>query len=156
MKSTLIRTAIATSLLTALVVSGISLYAFPRLTSNTQNADQGYTLQPAVYHSSGQDTYNSAPGLRRASYAPASYSDSAPVSQPVVRKHRSTGTSVMIVAGSSAAGAGIGALAGERVDRYIGIGAVVIVAAVALVTSSKLRRTAEPARQILPACEAEA
>src|SRR5438876_1132959 len=47
-------------------------------------------------------------------------------------------------------------LAGERVDRYIGIGAVVIVAAVALVTSSKLRRTAEPARQILPACEAEA
>src|SRR5437588_426427 len=47
-------------------------------------------------------------------------------------------------------------LAGERVDRYIGIGAVVIVAAVALVTSSKLRPTAEPARQILPACEAEA
>src|SRR5436305_14497551 len=89
MKSTLIRTAIATSLLTALVVSGISLYAFPRLTSNNQSADQGYTLQPAVYHSSGQDSYNnSAPRLRRASYAPASYSDSAPVSQPRSEERR--------------------------------------------------------------------
>jgi drug/metabolite transporter (DMT)-like permease len=47
-------------------------------------------------------------------------------------------------------------LAGERVDRYIGIGAVVIVAAVALVTSAKLRQAPAPARQMLPACEAEA
>ena len=123
MKSTLSRTAIATSLMTALVVSGISLYAFPRLMSNNQNADQGYTLQPAVYHSSGQDSYSSAPRLRRASYAPASYSDSAPTySQATVRKHRSTGTSVLIVAGSSAAGAGIGALAGGK--KGAGIGAI--------------------------------
>src|SRR5205814_6651612 len=114
MKTTLIRTAIATSLLTALVVSGISLYAFPRFASNNQNAAQGYTLQPAVYHSGGQDSYSGAPRLRRASYAPVSYSDSAPVSQPVVHKRRSTGTSVLIVAGSSAAGAGIGALAGGK------------------------------------------
>jgi drug/metabolite transporter (DMT)-like permease len=47
----------------------------------------------------------------------------------------------------------------ERIDVYILIGTVIIVAAVALVTSSKLRRAApEPVkqRQELPACEAGA
>jgi len=45
----------------------------------------------------------------------------------------------------------------ERVDRYIGIGAVVIVAAVALLTSSKLKLSSAPKQQQrLPACEAEA
>ena len=48
-------------------------------------------------------------------------------------------------------------LAGERIDRYILIGAAVIVAAVALVSSSKLASTAEaPKTESLPACEAEA
>jgi drug/metabolite transporter (DMT)-like permease len=47
----------------------------------------------------------------------------------------------------------------ERIDAYILMGTIIIVAAVALVTSSKLRRaTPEPVkqRQELPACEAGA
>lgn len=48
-------------------------------------------------------------------------------------------------------------LAGERIDRYILIGAAIIVAAVALVSSSKLGSKTEAAKkEILPACEAEA
>lgn len=45
---------------------------------------------------------------------------------------------------------------GEKVDAYIGTGAIIIVAAVALVTSSKLRLAREPEKSALPACEAEA
>ena len=44
----------------------------------------------------------------------------------------------------------------EQVDRYIALGTVVIVAAVALVTSSKLKLSPAPKKQVLPACEAEA
>ncbi|MCI0352803.1 MAG: EamA family transporter [Acidobacteriales bacterium] len=47
----------------------------------------------------------------------------------------------------------------EHIDAYIAIGTVVIVVAVALVTSSKLRRAPEPKQipqQQLPACEAGA
>lgn len=44
----------------------------------------------------------------------------------------------------------------EHVDRYIGIGAAVIVAAVALVNSSKLKTTPAEKPALLPACEAEA
>jgi drug/metabolite transporter (DMT)-like permease len=47
-------------------------------------------------------------------------------------------------------------LAGERIDRYILIGAVIIVAAVALVSSSKLSTAAAEKKEMLPACEAEA
>ncbi|MFL6300563.1 MAG: EamA family transporter [Terriglobales bacterium] len=46
-------------------------------------------------------------------------------------------------------------IAGERLDWYIGGGMVVIVAAVALVTSSKLKQ-ADPATPQLAACEIEA
>ena len=46
----------------------------------------------------------------------------------------------------------------ERIDVYIAIGTIIIVAAVALVNSSKLRGAAEPkaVQQELPACEAGA
>lgn len=122
MKSTLVRTAIVTSLLTALVVSGIA-YAVPHFTNQNSN-DGPYTLQPAVYHSSSS---YARPRLRpavysdsSASYEPASYSQ--PVSQTTVSHHRSTMNSVLIVAGSSAAGAGIGALAGGK--KGAGIGAI--------------------------------
>lgn len=125
MKSTIIRTALITSLVTAMVVSGIA-YAVPHFMNNAQNDDNGpVTLQPqpAVYHST-QSSY-ARPRLRPvnysdsgASYEPATYSQE----QPVVRKHRSTETSILIVAGSSAAGAGIGALAGGK--KGAGIGAI--------------------------------
>lgn len=47
-------------------------------------------------------------------------------------------------------------IAGEQLHWYIGAGMVVIVAAVALVTSSKLRQSEVPATPQLAACEAEA
>jgi hypothetical protein len=118
MKSTLIRTAIVTSLVTALAVSALALYAVPRLLNSSQNPDGGYTLQPAVYHTQDDGTYSRPRVVHRASYSEPSYSQ--PVTQ--VRRHRSTETSVLIVAGSSAAGAGIGALAGGK--KGAGIGAI--------------------------------
>ncbi len=47
-------------------------------------------------------------------------------------------------------------IAGERIDRYIIAGTVIIVAAVALVTSSQLKRAEAEKTAALPACEAEA
>lgn len=129
MKSALVRTAIVTSLITALVVSGIA-YAVPRLMN--QNNDSGpVTLQPAVYHAQNYArprvrpaTYSDQSGdystADNATYQPAVYS--RPVSEPVVRKPRSVENSILIVAGSSAAGAGIGALAGGK--KGAGIGAI--------------------------------
>jgi len=44
----------------------------------------------------------------------------------------------------------------EEVNRYILVGAVIIVGSVVLVTLSKLRAPASSAAKVLPACEAEA
>jgi hypothetical protein len=133
MRNPVIRTAMITSLVTAIAVSALSLYAVPRLMSS--NNDSPYTAQPAVNNApvAQDDTYITPPPharLRRAYYqGPANsqpaYSQPAysqPVySQPAVQ-HRSLGKSVLIVAGSSAAGAGIGALAGGK--KGAGIGAI--------------------------------
>ncbi len=128
MKSSLVRTAIVTSLITAVVVSALTLYAFPRLMNNNANDPQA-TMQPAVNSTAAQDDVYLTPPprarLRRTSYRPSAYSQPAyseSYGQPVVRQHRSLGKSVMIVAGSSAAGAGIGALAGGK--KGAGIGAI--------------------------------
>lgn len=121
MKSRLIRTVIVTSLMTALAVSAVALYAAPRLLASGNDAN-GATLQPASYNGATQpDVYTQAPRnarLHRVS-RPAVYNDDAGTyssdrgtySEPVVRRHRSTGKSVAIVAGSAGAGAAIGALA---------------------------------------------
>src|SRR5712692_3796490 len=118
MKSSLIRTAIATSLVTAIAASALTLFAFPRLMNSSNTNDSPYTAQPAVNNAPAaqDDTYVTPPPharLRRAYYQAPSYSQPT-YSQPVVRQHRSMGKSVLIVAGSSAAGAGIGALAGGK------------------------------------------
>src|SRR6266403_1261128 len=133
MRSTLIRTAAVTSLVTALAVSGLSYYVMPKLQANNETqipADQPYngvTLQPAAYSGQMQPAYYSAPQrssqpqvVRRAPAATA-VSQRDTYGEPV-RQKRSTEKSVLIVAGSSAAGAGIGALSGGK--KGAGIGAI--------------------------------
>jgi hypothetical protein len=143
MKSVLIRTAALTSLTTALIVSGISYVAMPKVFGASAVPDQqqmqpyngvtlvpaGYNgpMQPAVYAPQGYQSYPvQAPAPRV--YRPAVVTRAAattpvyeePVYQPAVRQKRSTAKSVMIVGGSAAAGAGIGALTGGKKGAAIG------------------------------------
>jgi hypothetical protein len=134
MRSLLIRTAAVTSLVTALVVSGISYVAMPKLFGANRIDDQqqmqpynGVTLQPAAY--SGQQMqptvytgqpYQGYPVQQQRVYRPAAVTQRNSIPQPVVRRDRSTGKSVLIVGGSAAAGAGIGALAGGKKGAAIG------------------------------------
>ncbi len=115
MRSKLIRTAIVSSLLTALAVSAFTAYAAPRLF--TRDATTA-TLQPAVYNGPTADDTSIQPApharVRRASYS------SGPTYSEPVRHHRLTEKSVLIVAGSSGAGAAIGALAGGGKGAAIG------------------------------------
>jgi hypothetical protein len=139
MKGVLIRTAAVTSLVTALVVSGISYVAMPKvfganrddqqmaqpyngvtLLPAAYNGPQGPQLQPAYYQYPAQYPQQQAPRVYRRAAVPVQRSSSDAVYQPAVRQNRSTAKSVMIVAGSAAGGAGIGALAGGKKGAAIG------------------------------------
>lgn len=136
MRSEIVRTALVTSLVTALAVSALAYYAMPRLDAVHAN-DGPVTLQPALDNSSQvapqattaqprprlirraavQPSYQS---YEQAAYrAPASQTNAVYDDQPV-RKPRSKTKSVAIVAGSAGAGAAIGALAGGGKGAAIG------------------------------------
>jgi hypothetical protein len=131
MKSTLIRTALITSLLTTLVVSAVAYYAMPHLNSVQASTDQGVTIQPQnaqpVPNTAAAPTLvrRPSPVHRQAAYAGDAYPESASAparntwGEPVHRT-RSTEKSVAIVAGSAGAGAAIGALAGGGKGAAIG------------------------------------
>lgn len=117
MKSPIIRTAIVSSLLTALAVSTFTLYAAPKLLNRDAT---GATLQPAVYNGpTAADTSVQPAPHARVRRAASSSRTTDSYGEPV-RKHRSTEKSVLIVAGSSGAGAAIGALAGGGKGAAIG------------------------------------
>lgn len=125
MKSLLIRTAAVTSLVTALVVSGVSYYVIPKLQANNQQyvdpAYEGVTLQPAMYRPAAQrQVVYTQPRVRRVMTQPAATTVQRDVYGEPVAQKRSTGKSVMIVAGSAGAGAAIGALAGGKKGAAIG------------------------------------
>jgi hypothetical protein len=151
MRSSITRTVIVTSLVTAFAVSAIAMYVGPRM----MNTSQGATLTPAVYSPDAQTagvtlaapqpiaatTASVTPQLRRrppvtrrvytepTTPEPVyTASNNTPQSDPALtdtygeplHKGRSTGKSVMIVAGSAGAGAAIGALAGGGKGAAIG------------------------------------
>lgn len=134
MKGILIRTAAVTSLVTAMVVSGISYFAMPKVFGANRDDQQmtqpynGVTLQPAAYNGGQlQPAYYQYPAQYPQQQAPRVYrpaampvTRSSDVYRPAVRQPRSTAKSVMIVAGSAGAGAGIGALAGGKKGAAIG------------------------------------
>src|SRR5215471_9606777 len=115
MRSTLIRTGVIASLLTALVVSAVAYYAMPH--SSVQADNQGVTLQPstAAISSPSQATTTRPALVRRSGYsgysAPPSNTRVASntYGEPVAHRQRSTAKSAVIVAGSAGAGAAIGA-----------------------------------------------
>lgn len=132
MKSTLIRTAVITSVITALAVIALAHFAMPHMGPVQASSDQSSTLVPVPNQTSTITPQR--PLISRPSPAhrldPVAQSDSNSgesessardtSGEPVTRRHRSTDRSVEIVAGSAGAGAAIGAIAGGGKGAAIG------------------------------------
>lgn len=135
MKSSLMRTAIVTSVVTALAVSAIAMFVAPRLMNPTSPMEG---MQPAVYtgpdqsdsaQAASQSSYSSTPQLQRRTSAIRQTSSTRHYSSASttrdsygepVRHHRSTAKSALIVAGSAGTGAAIGGIAGGGKGAAIG------------------------------------
>jgi len=63
MTSSVIRTAVVTSLVTAITVSALAVYALPRLSANSNTNDSPYTLQPTMASAPAQDYSYAAPPM---------------------------------------------------------------------------------------------
>src|SRR5438105_1762116 len=112
MGSKLMRTIIVTSLLTAVAGTGVAMLT-PRL-FNQRQTDSKVKIHPALYNGPSNPSAYSQPAVqprvRRASYSPRYADDSRPrdaYGEPIVRDHRSTEKSALIVAGSAGTGAAI-------------------------------------------------
>jgi hypothetical protein len=140
MKSTVIRTAIASSVIAAVLVSALGLWAVPRIVNPpsalAQYQDQeGVTRPwhqtvpsmkpsaagqaPTAANASGQDA---TPAYNQTAYA--TYQNNQIVrdayGEPIRRHRRTSEQSALIVAGSAGTGAAIGAIAGGGKGAAIG------------------------------------
>lgn len=137
MRGSIFKTVAVTALVTALAVSALAFFVAPRLMNptspmdNMSNAMYSGPAQPDSYANSTNSSYTeqrsyAQPQLTRRSSASRTVSSTnrqyvrTISDERVVRKHRSTGKSVAIVAGSAGAGAAIGALAGGGKGAAIG------------------------------------
>jgi hypothetical protein len=134
MKSTVIRTAIVSSVITAVLVSALGLWAVPKLMNPQTAHAEDSVMQPAVYNGpAAQARDNDRPVLNGGPRAPrpsAAIYDRQPTyardtvvrdaSGEPIRRHRTTEQSALIVAGSAGTGAAIGALAGGGKGAAIG------------------------------------
>jgi hypothetical protein len=130
MKSTVIRTAIVSSVIAAVLVSALGLWAVPRL-MNPQSALAQYQDQEGVtrpWHETVSSMKPSAAGQAptSANNDPAypTYQNNQTVrdsyGEPVRRHRRTNEQSALIVAGSAGTGAAIGAIAGGGKGAAIG------------------------------------